>query len=199
MKELKYIGLLAILPLLMVALTSSYIGDADALGPKAVAETLKKIRGELAEDDSFNGHSGSHTNSQPVAPSVKAQQRAQAVPEAKATSLMMEQMELRGEIQQQNLAIDTQKSTKGFVPRGDDYGLETYRAVYTITNEGGGKVQNIEILVKSDSETVKAELLGFLDEKDSTITVFIKAKDPSSISGKIVGFETPQDMSKTPN
>jgi hypothetical protein len=65
----------------------------------------------------------------------------------------------------------------------------TYRVVYKITNFGETDVKNIMITVQSDTETVDAELSGKLMERRSLITVFVEASDPSSITGKIVGFQ----------
>jgi len=65
----------------------------------------------------------------------------------------------------------------------------TYRVVYKIDNFGETDVKNIMISVQSDTETVDAELSGKLMERCSLITVFVEANDPSSITGKIVGFQ----------
>ncbi len=115
--------------------------------------------------------------------STKTKQSAQVTPEP--VSLSLKQMELRD----QTGDHEVKGKKDGFVPRADDYGLETFRAVYTIVNEGNGTVKNIEILVTSDTETVSGELQGNLDRKYSTITVMIKAVDPASINAEIVGFE----------
>ncbi len=65
----------------------------------------------------------------------------------------------------------------------------TYRVVYKITNFGETDVKNVMISVQSDTETVDAELLGKSGRNSSLITVFVDAIDPSSITGKIVGFQ----------
>jgi len=66
----------------------------------------------------------------------------------------------------------------------------TYRVVYKITNFGETDVKNVMISVQSDTETVDAELLGSKSGRNSSlITVFVDAIDPSSIGGKIVGFQ----------
>jgi len=89
---------------------------------------------------------------------------------------------------QQSKDIPT-KTTKGFVPKSSDSDAVTYRVVYIVSNSGATDVKNVMISVHSDTETVDAELLGWLDEKHSTITALVKAIDPSSITGKIVGFQ----------
>ncbi len=81
------------------------------------------------------------------------------------------------------------KSTKGFVPRGDDFDATTYRVVYLVQNFGETDVRNVEILLDSDTEIVHGELQGNLDPKHSTISVLIKAVDPASINAEIIGYE----------
>jgi len=66
----------------------------------------------------------------------------------------------------------------------------TYRVVYKITNFGETDVKNVMISVQSDTETVDAELTQSKSGRNSSlITVFVDAIDPSSITGKIVGFQ----------
>ncbi len=66
----------------------------------------------------------------------------------------------------------------------------TFRVVYKITNFGETDVKNVMITVQSDTETVDAELIKSKSGRNSSlITVFVEASDPSSISGKIVGFQ----------
>jgi hypothetical protein len=66
----------------------------------------------------------------------------------------------------------------------------TYRVVYKITNFGETDVKNVIISVQSDTETVDAELIKSKSGRNSSvITVFVEAIDPSSITGKIVGFQ----------
>ena len=66
----------------------------------------------------------------------------------------------------------------------------TYRVVYSVSNSGETDVKNVMISVQSDTETVDAELIKSKSGRNSSvITVFVDAIDPSSISGKIVGFQ----------
>ena len=108
----------------------------------------------------------------------------QAVPED-VPSLTLKQMQL-----QDMSGDEPQVSTKGLVAKDPLADAETFRAIYTVANVGGGDVQNVAILVSSDAETVSALLQGFLDPKHSTIAVMIKAYDPFSITAKIVSFES---------
>jgi len=145
MKQItKYIGMLAILPLVMVALAPNYIVDAEARNsvdrdvvlPLPVPDvdlTIKQISGPQESTET------------PVVSSRYTQESSNAV---------------------------------------------TYRVVYKITNFGETDVKNVMISVQSDTETVDADLLGSKSGRNSSlITVFVEAIDPSSITGKIVGFE----------
>jgi len=89
--------------------------------------------------------------------------------------------------------LEPQKSTESSVkasrPAQESSDSVTYRVVYKITNFGETDVKNVMISVQSDTETVDAELLSKSGRNSSLITVFVDAIDPSSISGKIVGFQ----------
>ena len=176
-KTLKNIGLLAILPLVMVALAPNFIGEADARGAQDIPF------------DPVSKAAPGHQGAQPSTTVPEHSTRGPQAQEAEPVSLSLKQIELNDDTRQQNKADVPTKSTKGFVPRGDDYGIETFRAIYVIANEGDGDVRNVELQVSSDFETVQAKLLGNLDIKHSTVTVMIKAVDPASINAEIVGFE----------
>jgi len=176
--KLKNIGLLAILSLVTVSLSGSFLNEAEARGVVVISSI---------EDDRFKGHSGSSAAAQTPEPSVKAQQVAQAA-ETEAVTLSLEEFEFDGK--STNVSNDaTTQNTSRFVPRADDYSLETFEAVYSVVKSGDGDVRNIEILVSSDTETVSAQLSGKLDAKHSVIAVEIKAVDPASISAEIISFE----------
>ncbi len=177
-QKLKNIGLLAILSLVTVSLSASSLTEAEARGVVVTSSI---------EDDRFKGHSGHSVTAQTPEPSAKAQQVAQAT-ETEAVSLSLEEFEFDGK--STNVSNDaTTQNVKKFVPRADDYGLETFNAIYSVVKSGDGDVRNIEIMVSSDTETVSAQLLGELDVKHSVIAVEIKAVDPASISAEIISFE----------
>jgi len=176
-KTIKNIGLLAILSLVTVSLSASSLTEAEARG----VEVTSSI-----EDDRFNGHSGESAAAQTPELSAKAQQVAQA--EAEAVTLSLEEFEFDGK--STNVSNDaTTQNTSRYELRADDYGLETFEAIYTLVKSGDGDVRNVMILVSSDTETVSAQLLGELDAKHSVIAVEIKAVDPASISAEIISFE----------
>ena len=175
--KLKNIGLLAILSLVTVSLSGSFLNEAEARGVVVTSSI---------EDDRFKGHSGDSAAAQTPEPSVKAQQVAQA--ETEAVSLSLEEFEFDGKSTNVSNDAPTQNTSR-FEPRADDYSLETFEAIYTLVKSGDGDVRNIEIMVSSDTETVSAQLLGELDAKHSVIAVEIKAVDPASISAEIISFE----------
>ena len=144
MKQItKYIGMFAILPLVMVALAPNYIGDAEARDSVnrnvVLADPVPDVN--LTLKQTFEPH---ESDESPVESSRYAQESSDSV---------------------------------------------TYQVVYYVSNSGETDVKNIKISVQSDTETVDAELSGKLAPRSSTITVFVEASDPSSITAKIVGFE----------
>ena len=173
----KYIGLLAILPLVMVAIAPNLIGEADARGAQDIPfDPVSKAA---------PGHQGANPSTTVPEQSTRGAQAQEAEP----VLLSLKQIELRDDSRQQNKADLAFTSSKKMVTRGDDFGIETFRAIYVIVNEGDGDVRNVEIQISSDFETVQAKLLGNLDTKHSVVTANIKAVDPASINAEIVGFE----------
>jgi len=175
--KLKNIGLLAILSLVTVSLSASFLNEAEARGVVVTSSI---------EDDRFKGHSGNSAVAQAPEPSAKAQQVARA--DTEAVSLSLVEFEFDGKSTNVSSEAPTQ-NTKKFVPRADDYGLEAFESIYRVVNSGDGDVRNVVILVSSDTETVSGQLIGQLDAKHSVIAVEIKAVDPASISAEIISFE----------
>ena len=151
-QKTKYIGMLAIIPLVMVAIVPNSIGEADASNQHFVAiEKLKQL------------------NAEPEQPT--AELSLVQVFEPKETAA-------------------TQISTKGFVPRSADDDATTFKVLYRVINAVDSDVQNVEISVSSDTQTVSGELPGDLHPtRNSIISVLIKAHDPVSISAEIVDFD----------
>ena len=99
-------------------------------------------------------------------------------PEPEPVSLSLQQIAVHDPIS---------RTDKDLAVTGD---LKTFSVIYYVVNVGGGDVQNVEILVSSDAETVSGLLEGFLDPTHSIISVAIKAYDPFSITAEIVRFES---------
>ncbi len=71
-----------------------------------------------------------------------------------------------------------------FVITGDE---TTFRVVYAILNPADIDLRNVEILVTSDTESVKGELFSDYDKRRAMISVMIDAVDPASVNAKIIG------------
>ena len=71
-----------------------------------------------------------------------------------------------------------------FVVTGD---VTTFKVVYAVLNSADIDLKNVEILVTSDTESVKGEQEKSTNTKFSTVTVEIDAVNPASISAKIIG------------
>lgn len=67
--------------------------------------------------------------------------------------------------------------------------ITTFNVVYAVLNPANVDLRNVEILVTSDIESVKAELSGSHDGDRSIITLEIDAVDPASVSAQITGYE----------
>ena len=151
-QKTKYIGMLAIIPLVMIAIVPNYIGEADASNQHFVAiEKLKVLN---------------------------------AVPEQPTAELSLVQ------VFEPKETTTTQIPTKGFVPTSADDDATTFKVLYRVINAVDSDVQNVEISVSSDTQTVSGELPGDLHPtRNSIISVLIKAHDPASISAEIVDFD----------
>ncbi len=116
---------------------------------------------------------------EPVELSIRAQQHAQTVEsfkvEASPPSLQL-------------MAVHdpTTRSDSDFNVTGD---VKTFTAVYVVVNPANIDLRNVEILVTSDTESVKGWLVGTYDANHRTISVMIDAVDPASVNAEIQGFE----------
>jgi len=87
-------------------------------------------------------------------------------------------------VQQITIQDLTTRPGTDFVVTGDE---TTFKVVYAVVNPSNIDLRNVEILVTSDTESVKAELIGDFDRKYSIISVEIDAVDPASVNAKIIG------------
>ncbi|MEK0320385.1 MAG: hypothetical protein QQN61_04745 [Nitrosopumilus sp.] len=67
--------------------------------------------------------------------------------------------------------------------------ITTFKVVYAVVNPTNVDLRNVEILVTSDIESVKAELRGSHDGDRSIISFEIDAVDPASVNAQITGYE----------
>ncbi len=137
-QKLKHIGLYAILAVFTISLTTSFVGDAEALS--------------------------------------KAEQRAQLLENLK--------VEASPSLLQVMVVDSATKAGKDFVVTGE---VTTFTAIYAVLNPTNIDLRDVEILVTSDTESVKGVQEKSSNPKFSTITVEIDAVDPASIKAKIIG------------
>ncbi len=116
---------------------------------------------------------------EPVELSIRAQQHAQTVESFKVEASPPS-------LQQMTIHDPTTRSDRDFTVTGD---VKTFTAVYVVVNPANIDLRNVEILVTSDTESVKGELIGKYDENHRTISVMIDAVDPASVNAEIQGFE----------
>jgi len=192
-QKLKQVGLFAILAVFTISLTTSFIGDAEASAEKPkrqslpVAEpvelSIKAQQKANAEVETEPEAPRSESNQKrpaggPVETSIKAQQRANAVPEsATQTSPWLQQISVHDR---------TTRSGIDFTVTGD---VTTFTVVYAVVNSANVDLRNVEILVTSDTESIRGEMLDNEDSEHSSISVMIDAVDPASVNAKIIGFE----------
>ncbi len=187
-QKLKQAGLFAILAVFTMSLTTSFVADAEAspqsrgelesvapeLSVKAIqrAEATPEVKEEVPRSESNNKRPA---GGEPEL-SVKAIQRAQAVEKLTVdTSISLQQV----------MVFDSAtKAGTDFVVTGD---ATTFTVAYTVVNPANIDLGNVEILVTSDTESVKGDLNRNYDARHSTISVEIDAVDPASINAKIIG------------
>ncbi|HSB50087.1 MAG TPA: hypothetical protein VLC72_01975 [Nitrosopumilaceae archaeon] len=78
------------------------------------------------------------------------------------------------------------RAERDYMVNGD---VTTFTAVFAVVKPANIDVRNVEILVSSDTESVKGKLLGNYENNRRIISVMIDAVDPASINAKIIGFE----------
>jgi len=124
-----------------------------------------------------NAEASSVPAGEPVELSVKAQHMAQ----------LLERLNVEASPSVLQVSINDPATKPGtdFVVTGD---ATTFRAVYAILNPANIDLGNVEILVTSDTESVKGDLEGNYDKIRSIISVNIDAVDPASVNAKIIGL-----------
>ncbi len=189
-QKLKQAGLFAILAVFTISMTTSFVGDAEA---------TPQSRGDITNE--------------PVEPSIRAQQKANAEVETKPEAPRSESNQKRpagapvessGKAKQIAQAVEkftveaspslqlisvhepTTKAGKDFVVTGD---VTSFTVVYAVVNPANIDLRNVKILVSSDTEFVIGEMLGNYDKDHRSISVMLGAVDPASINAKIIGFE----------
>ena len=186
-QKLKQAGLFAILAVFTLSLTTSLVGDAEAspesrgeLTSEPVELSVKAQQKANAEVETRTEAPRSESNNKRPAGeapevSAKAQHKAQLLEKLK--------VDASPSLQQITVQDSATKAGKDFVVTGD---VTTFTVVYGIVNPANIDLRNVEILVTSDTESVKGELIGNYDKKHSVISVTIDAVDPASVKAKII-------------
>jgi len=185
-QKLKQAGLFAILAVFTMSLTTSFVGSAEASPidrgltyeipePSSRAQQVANAQGEDRQEVPRSSSDATRPEGGPVAPSVKAFHKAQLLEELK--------VEASPSLLQITVHDPTTKAGKDFVVTGD---VTTFTAAYAVLNPANIDLRNVEILVTSDTESVKGEVTRSNDVKRSIISVNIDAVDPASINAKII-------------
>jgi len=189
-QKLKQAGLFAILAVFTISLTTSFVGDAEAspqsrgkITSEPTEPSIKAQQKANAEIETEPEAPRSESNPKrpaggPVETSIKAQQRAQAIPEsATETSPWLQQISVNDR---------TTRSGNDFTVTGD---VTSFTAVFAVVNPANIDLRNVEILVTSDTESVRGKIVGNYDKDHRSISVTIDAVDPASVNAEIIGFE----------
>ncbi len=187
-QKLKQAGLFAILAVFTMSLTTSFVGDAEAspqsrgelpastAGTSIKAEQKADATPELKPETPRSSSDATRPAAGPIELSSKAQHQAQLLEQLK--------VEASPSLLQVTVHDPATKTGTDFVVTGE---VTTFTAVYAVLNPANIDLRNVEILVTSDTESVKGELRGNYDKKHSFISVTIDAVDPASVNAKIIG------------
>ena len=157
-KTIKNVGLLAILPIFMIALAPDYIGEADAATQYSKG-TPNQSFGSAGSPVCGGALCGeSTTNSEPI------QVVSNKVPK----------------VDPPVVGIISVNNFSGESPN-------TFKAIVKLS-AGSENIENAQVLVESDTQTVLA-LTGGLFAYDSVInTVIIQAQNPNSVTANIIDY-----------
>ncbi len=178
-QKLKQAGLFAILAVFSMSLTTSFVGNSEAFATRAdtpAGPTDSHPSAEARDAIASDGQESPITN-----PTRSAAGPTEAHPKAHLEDLKVEASPSLLQVIVQDL--NTRPGTD-FVVTGD---VTTFKVVYAVLNSADIDLENVEILVTSDTESVKGEQEKSTNTKFSTVTVEIDAVDPASISAKIIG------------
>jgi len=161
-QKIKYAGLIAILPLFMVAIAPDYLESADATKAQ-----------------------GSPGNSSPSSFGAKT---AGIVCGDRLCSETASTTAITTEVTYEEMPefMPTIKTVK--VSNFSGESEFTFNAVYEVT-AGEKNLENIMIHVQSDADSMDININGLFAHDNAINVVKIKAMDPMTINAKIVGFQ----------
>ncbi len=181
-QKLKQAGLFAVLAVFTMSLTTSFVGNSEAFATRADTPA-----------EQTESHPKSTTRAeiesevQPEVPRSSANPRLPAAgPTEGNPKAHLEDLKVEASPSLQLVKVKDISTRPGtdFVVTGDE---TTFKVVYAILNPADIDLRNVEILVTSDTESVKGELFGDYDKKRAIISVMIDAVDPASVKAKIIG------------
>jgi len=170
-----------------MSLTTSFVGNDEAFATRAdvpsqpteghpKAQQMADVEVEVKAEAPRSSSDATRPAGEPTEGHFKAQDRAQ----------LLEDLKVEASTSLQQITVQDLNTRPGtdFVITGDE---TTFRVVYAILNPADIDLRNVEILVTSDTESVKGELFGDYDKRRAMISVMIDAVDPASVKAKIIG------------
>jgi len=178
-QKLKQAGLFAILAVFTMSLTTSFVGNSEAFATRADTPTEPTDSHPSAEArDAIASDAGQSPTTNPTRTAAGP---TEAHPRAHIEDLKVEASPSLQLVKVKD--ISTRPGTD-FVVTEDE---TTFKVVYAVVNPSNIDLRNVEILVTSDTESVKGEISGDYDKKRAIISVMIDAVDPASVKAKIIG------------
>jgi len=181
-QKLKQAGLFAILAVFTMSLTTGFVGNSEAFATRADTPTdptdshpRAQTRDAIESEAEQESPRSSSNPTRPAAGPTEAHPRAHLEDLKIEASPSLQLVKVKD--------ISTRPGTD-FVVTGDE---TTFKVVYAVVNPSNIDLRNVEILVTSDTESVKGEISGDYDKKRAIISVMIDAVDPASVKAKIIG------------
>jgi len=181
-QKLKQAGLFAILAVFTMSLTTSFVGNDEAFATQADVPSQPTEGHPKAQ-----ARADVAAEVKPEAPRSSSDPRLPAGgPTEGHPKAHLEDLKVEGSPSLKQVTINDPATRPGtdFVVTGD---VTTFKVVYTVLNPANIDLRNVEILVTSDTESVKGELKGAHEKDRSIISIEIDAVDPASVNAKIIG------------
>ncbi len=181
-QKLKQVGLFTILAVFSMSLTTSFGGNDEAFATRADVPSQPTEGHPSAQD-----RAAVEVEVKAEAPrSSSDATRPASGPTEGHPKAHLEDLKVEASPSLQQITVQDLNTRPGmdFVVTGDE---TTFRVVYAILNPADIDLRNVEILVTSDTESVKGEISGDYDKERAIISVMIDAVDPASVKAKIIG------------
>ena len=181
-QKLKQVGLFTILAVFSMSLTTSFGGNDEAFATQADLPVQPTEGNPKAEArDKIASEAGQLSPRSSSDPRLPASGPTEGHPRAHQEDL---KVEILPSLKLVTINDPATRPGTDFVVTGD---VTTFKVVYNVLNPANIDLTNVEILVTSDTESVKVELRGNYDIKRSSVSVEIDAVDPASVNAKIIG------------